>query len=74
MDRYTDASQDRPLGLAFWALVALLMLASGSLARAAWAAAGWSGARPRLVWRRLTPSAGCGSSAKLGMILVLNSD
>ena len=27
-----------------------------------------------MVWRRLTPSAGCGSSAKLGMILGLNSD
>ena len=38
MDRYTDASQDRALGLAFWALVALLMLAPLSLARVAWAA------------------------------------
>ena len=38
MDRYTDASQDRPLGLVFWALVALLMLAPWSLARSAWAA------------------------------------
>ena len=39
MDRCTDASQDRALGLAFWALLALLMLAPGSLARVAWAAA-----------------------------------
>lgn len=38
MDRCTDASRDRALGLAFWALVALLMLAPGSLARFAWAA------------------------------------
>ena len=39
MDRCTEASQNRALGLAFWVLVALLMLASGSLARSAWAAA-----------------------------------
>ena len=38
MDRYTDASQDRALGLASWALIALLMLAPLTLARAAWAA------------------------------------
>ena len=39
MDRCNEASQNRALGLAFWVLVALLMLASGSLARSAWAAA-----------------------------------
>ena len=38
MDCCTDASQDRTLGLAFWALVALLMLAPGTRAHAAGAA------------------------------------
>jgi uncharacterized protein YggE len=38
MDCCTDASQDRTLGLAFWALVALLLLTPGSLAHAAGAA------------------------------------
>ena len=38
MDRCTDASQDRALGFAFWALVALLTLTPVGLARSAWAA------------------------------------
>ena len=52
MDRYTDASQDRPLGLVFWALVALLILAPLSLARSAWAASEAGTQQARVRWQR----------------------